>query len=55
MNGEKIETESGFTDQGSEISFELAGKMTRILGEQTFSGFNLNLGKYEVWSCKLSH
>ena len=31
VNGEKIETEAGFTDQGSEMTFELNEKQARIV------------------------
>ena len=31
VNGEKIETEAGFTDEGSEMTFELNEKQARIV------------------------
>ena len=38
INGAKIETESGFTDEGSEMTFEVNGKLARIIGEECFPG-----------------
>ena len=34
LNGVKIETESGFTEDGSEMTFQIGNRQARIIGEQ---------------------
>ena len=44
LNGIKIETESGFTDEGSEMSFQIGNRQARIVG--MFLKGSINLTKF---------